>query len=51
MAQYFFWMNFDRREMLDPLAHDSALNQAATSYLGAEYTEGALTLLEGEWVG
>lgn len=51
MAQYFFWMNFDRREMLDPLAHDSALNQTATSYLGAEYTEAALTLLEGEWAG
>lgn len=51
MAQYFFWMNFDRREMLEPLAHDSALNQTATSYLGAEYTDAALTLLEGEWAG
>lgn len=51
MAQYFFWMNFDRREKLNPLAFGSALNQTATSYLGAEYTEAALTMLAGDWAG
>ena len=51
MSQYFFWMNFDRHERLDTTAHDSLFDSLSTSYIGAEYTEAALTMLEGEWAG
>lgn len=51
MGQYFYWVNFDKDELIEtwPWPNGAGLHESA--YAGCEETDAAITMLAGDWAG
>lgn len=51
MGQYFEWVNYDRREIIDTDVWDCGVKLHESAFVGCEMTDAALTMLAGDWAG
>lgn len=51
MGQYYYWVNFDKDEIIEIWPWPNGMGLHECAYLGCEETDAALTMLAGDWAG